>query len=220
MQRTRRLEWSPLEWHRSRRERGCRRRPRPAGGAHQGQELCRRGDRPLVGRPCQIGHVGKWIAARIFDIELHESAVAPGSDGVFRSGPLVDRSVNVKWYGLEESILDMHAGVGPDTYPCDDGSSVRHRQFARGRPGVGDRERLPVRARRPRCGPHGPPTEDRHGRQRPQGAVGGRRDLPPEPVAASRLNSEQRTSLARFAPPPAGSTGQGSAPINSARPSG
>lgn len=40
----------------------------------------------LVGRPCQIGHVGEWIAARIFDIDLHDSAVAPGSDGVLRWG--------------------------------------------------------------------------------------------------------------------------------------
>lgn len=70
----------------------------------------------LVGRPCQIGHVGEWIASRVFDIALHESAVTVASDGVFRSGALAGKSVNVKWYGLEESLIDVHAGDGPDVY--------------------------------------------------------------------------------------------------------
>jgi hypothetical protein len=70
----------------------------------------------LIGRPCQIGHAGEWIAARVFDVALHESAVTAASDGVFRSGPLAGRSVNVKWYGLEESLLAVHPGVGPDVY--------------------------------------------------------------------------------------------------------
>jgi hypothetical protein len=70
----------------------------------------------LVGRPCQIGHVGEWIAARVFDIELHASAVTAASDGVFRSGPLTGRSVNIKWYGREEALLDVHTEAGPEVY--------------------------------------------------------------------------------------------------------
>ena len=70
----------------------------------------------LIGRPCQVGHVGEWIASEVFDIALHESASTAASDGNFRSGPLAGRSVNVKWYGLEESILDVRRGEGPDTY--------------------------------------------------------------------------------------------------------
>ena len=70
----------------------------------------------LVDRPCQIGHVGEWIAARVFDIALHPSATTAASDGVFRSGPLAGRSVNVKWYGLAEGLLDVDAGAGPDLY--------------------------------------------------------------------------------------------------------
>jgi hypothetical protein len=75
------------------------------------QEIAR-----LIGRPCQAGHVGEWIAAAVFDIALHESATTAASDGIFRSGPLAGRSVNVKWYGLAESLLDVHRGEGPDTY--------------------------------------------------------------------------------------------------------
>jgi hypothetical protein len=61
----------------------------------------------LIGRPAQIGHVGEYIAAKIFDIELNRSASQKDIDGYFRSGPLAARSVNVKWYGKREGILDL-----------------------------------------------------------------------------------------------------------------
>ena len=41
----------------------------------------------LIHRPMTSGHLGEWIAAQIFDIELEASAVAAGIDGRFRSGP-------------------------------------------------------------------------------------------------------------------------------------
>ena len=70
----------------------------------------------VIGRPMQIGHVGEYIASGIFDIELCESAVTPGIDGYFRSGPLADRSVNVKFYAKHESILAVTPGKLPDYY--------------------------------------------------------------------------------------------------------
>jgi len=39
----------------------------------------------LMHRPMTSGHLGEWIAARVFDIELEASAVAFGIDGRFRS---------------------------------------------------------------------------------------------------------------------------------------
>ncbi len=42
----------------------------------------------LIQRPMTSGHLGEWIAARVFDIELEDPAVAAGIDGRFRSGPL------------------------------------------------------------------------------------------------------------------------------------
>ncbi len=48
----------------------------------------------LIGRPMTSGHLGEWIAARVFDIELEASAVAAGIDGRFRSDPLQGRTVN------------------------------------------------------------------------------------------------------------------------------
>lgn len=70
----------------------------------------------LVGRPALIGHVGEFIAAVIFDIELHATATKAGSDGYFRSGTLASRSVNIKWYGKHESLLDVALKLTPDFY--------------------------------------------------------------------------------------------------------
>ncbi len=70
----------------------------------------------LIGRPAQIGHLGEYIAARIFDIELEKSATHKGSDGDFRGGPLAGQTVNIKWYGKLEGVLDINPEATPDYY--------------------------------------------------------------------------------------------------------
>lgn len=70
----------------------------------------------ITGRPASIGHLGEYIAAQIFDIRLAESAVHKSIDGWFNSGPLAAKSVNIKWYGCQEGILDMCVSEGPDYY--------------------------------------------------------------------------------------------------------
>lgn len=70
----------------------------------------------IIARPATIGHTGEFIASRIFDIELEPSAVAKGIDGRFKTGPLQGRSVNIKWYGKWESILDLTPSFHPDFY--------------------------------------------------------------------------------------------------------
>jgi hypothetical protein len=52
----------------------------------------------LIQRPMTSGHLGEWIAAQVFDIELEASAFAEAIDGRFRSGTLRGRTVNIKWY--------------------------------------------------------------------------------------------------------------------------
>jgi hypothetical protein len=68
----------------------------------------------IIGRPAQLGHIGEYLAAAIFDLALHESATHRGSDGHFRSGPLAGRSVNVKWYPKLEGVLDINQVHSPD----------------------------------------------------------------------------------------------------------
>ena len=70
----------------------------------------------IIDRPAERGHIGEFVAAAAFDIELHKSATKKGSDGVFRSGQLTGRSVNVKFYGKRETILDMTLDDPPDFY--------------------------------------------------------------------------------------------------------
>lgn len=63
----------------------------------------------LIGRPASTGNLGEFIASRVFDIELAKSGVNSGNDGVFASGPLAGKSVNVKMYSQDDALLD----VGP-----------------------------------------------------------------------------------------------------------
>ena len=70
----------------------------------------------LIQRPMTSGHLGEWIAAQIFDIELEPSASAAGIDGRFRSGALQDRTVNIKWYLKREGLLDTTESTALDDY--------------------------------------------------------------------------------------------------------
>ncbi len=56
----------------------------------------------LIGRPALSSHLGEYIASKIFDIELYESATHKGADGQFGSGPLRGKTVNVKLYGKKQ----------------------------------------------------------------------------------------------------------------------
>lgn len=69
----------------------------------------------LIGRPMTSGHLGEWLAARIFPIELEASATAAGIDGRFVEGVLAGQTVNVKWYLKHDGLLDLTL-PGPDLY--------------------------------------------------------------------------------------------------------
>ncbi len=70
----------------------------------------------LIQRPMTSGHLGEWIAAQVFDIQLEISATAEGIDGCFRSGQLKDRTVNIKWYLKREGLLDTTESAALDYY--------------------------------------------------------------------------------------------------------
>ena len=69
-----------------------------------------------IGRPAHPGHIGEFIASRIFDIVLPESAVNKGSDGYFRNGPLAGRSVNIKKNSLHQGLLAVRPDALPDHF--------------------------------------------------------------------------------------------------------
>lgn len=70
----------------------------------------------VINRPMTSGHLGEWIASRVFDIELEASASKASIDGRFRTGPLQGKSVNVKWYTKREGLLDMISADVLDYY--------------------------------------------------------------------------------------------------------
>ena len=70
----------------------------------------------LIGRPAQMGYIGEFIASQVFGIELEESAARKAIDGHFAGGPLAGLSVDIKWYGRQEGILDISPSDLPDYY--------------------------------------------------------------------------------------------------------
>jgi hypothetical protein len=69
----------------------------------------------LIGRPCERGNIGEFVAAKIFAIQLMPSGSHPGHDGVFQDAPLAGKTVNVKTYSRHESVLDQNklSGIAP-----------------------------------------------------------------------------------------------------------
>jgi len=70
----------------------------------------------LIGRPAILGHIGEYIASRVFHIRLEESASTKGIDGRFREGALKGHTVNIKIYGKREGLLDISLENMADYY--------------------------------------------------------------------------------------------------------
>ena len=70
----------------------------------------------IILRPATIGHIGEYIAAKVFDIRLWPAATHKASDGYFVTGPLAGKSVDVKFYGKQESLLAVSEEQQPDYF--------------------------------------------------------------------------------------------------------
>ena len=64
----------------------------------------------------QPGHIGEFVAAAIFDIDLLESAAHKSIDGHFTAGSLAGRSVNIKYSSKNDGTLNMTLDNPPDYY--------------------------------------------------------------------------------------------------------
>ena len=69
-----------------------------------------------IGRPAHPGHIGRFVAAAIFDIGLNESATHHGSSGHFTSGRFAGSSVSIRKYSQDQGILDIRLGALPDFF--------------------------------------------------------------------------------------------------------
>lgn len=70
----------------------------------------------IIGYPAEKGHVGEFIASKIFNITQNQSATQKGHDGLFADGALKGKTVNLKFYPKRENILDLQPKFPPDYY--------------------------------------------------------------------------------------------------------
>jgi hypothetical protein len=69
----------------------------------------------IIGRPCERGHTGEYIASLILGITLESAANAKYYDGKFTEGTLAGKTVEIKWFGKLEYTLDIKL-TQPDYY--------------------------------------------------------------------------------------------------------
>jgi hypothetical protein len=132
----------------------------------------------LIQRPMTSGHLGEWIAAHVFDIELEPSAVAAGIDGRFRSGPLQGRTVNIKVVSQARRLAGYDRVRCARLLPGSNRATVSGSVVARLHSALVHRSRVPVRcAATPVRAGHAR-SEARCCLQRHQAAVDCCRDLP------------------------------------------
>jgi hypothetical protein len=88
----------------------------------------------IIGFPAEKGHIGEFIASKIFNITLNKSATQKGHDGYFSEGNLKGKTVNIKFYGKQESILGIKPEfsidyylvlTGPRSYPASSRGTTR-----------------------------------------------------------------------------------------------
>ena len=70
----------------------------------------------LIDRPALSGYIWEWIAQEIFRVKLEQPANRKDFDGRFTDGPLAGETVNVKWYGKRDGLLDINPAGVPDNY--------------------------------------------------------------------------------------------------------
>lgn len=70
-----------------------------------------------IGRPAHAGHIGEYVVAAIFDIELEQAANSKAIDGRFRSETLAGKSVNIKFGTRKDGMLNLVASLDPTEHP-------------------------------------------------------------------------------------------------------
>lgn len=70
----------------------------------------------IIDRPAEKGHIFEYIASQLFPIKLNKSASKGGDDGIFTDGDLNGKKVDIKFYAINEHLIDLNPKVDRDTY--------------------------------------------------------------------------------------------------------
>ena len=70
----------------------------------------------IIDRPAEKGHIFEYMASQLFPIKLNKSASKGGYDGIFTDGDLNGKKVDIKYYAINQHLIDMNPEVDRDTY--------------------------------------------------------------------------------------------------------
>ena len=70
----------------------------------------------IINRPSEKWHIFEYIAYKLFPIKLNESASEGGHDGIFTDGDLIGKKVDIKYYAINNHLIDLNPQVDKDTY--------------------------------------------------------------------------------------------------------
>ena len=129
----------------------------------------------VIGRLALTGHFGEFIAAQVFNVGLHDSAVQKGSNGRFTNAPHTGKTVDIRYYPKLEGLLDMKTDSQPDFYLVLTGPRGNAAIFSWYDAPLDHRIGLPVRCR---CVHPKAYREDRNRHQRPAQVLGRGGDTP------------------------------------------
>jgi len=71
----------------------------------------------IIGRPAHAGHIGEYLAAAIFGIDLNAGANTKALDGYFRDSPLAGKSVNIKYGTRRDGMLNLAHSTDSADHP-------------------------------------------------------------------------------------------------------
>lgn len=69
-----------------------------------------------IGRTAQVNHVGEYIAAQVFHIQLEDAGKQRGYDGRFTLGPLAGRTVDIQWRPRRDNQMNLKPELLPDYF--------------------------------------------------------------------------------------------------------
>src|SRR6476661_6125780 len=70
----------------------------------------------IINHPAEVGHIAEFLMGEILDIELNAVANTKAIDGVFRSGSLAGKSVNVKYRAAQSRLLNLEEFLDPSLH--------------------------------------------------------------------------------------------------------
>ena len=67
-------------------------------------------------RPAEKGHIAEWVASKAFPINLNERGNQSEYDGIFNSGDLKGKYVDIKYHAVNNHIMNINSKLTSEVY--------------------------------------------------------------------------------------------------------